>query len=66
MSQSLAILAAEYRNTLAGYLGEAAVNRRGVIVDKSKSGAVSARDTLRILNALDARRRSIALAMLSR
>lgn len=63
MSQSLAILAAEYRNALAGYLGEAAVNRRGVIVDKYKSKAVSARDTLRMLNALDARRRSIALAM---
>jgi hypothetical protein len=62
MSPSLAILAAEYRNTLAGYLGEAEVDRRGVIVTKSSSKFVSARDTLQILNALDARRRSIALA----
>ncbi|HEY1789975.1 MAG TPA: hypothetical protein VGJ73_17650 [Verrucomicrobiae bacterium] len=63
MSPSLAVLAAEYRNTLAGFLGEAEVDRRGVIVTKSTSRFVSARDTLQILNALDARRRSIALAM---
>lgn len=62
MYPSLAILAAEYRNALAGYLGESAVNRRGAIVEKSESKFVSARETLRILNALDARRRSIALA----
>ena len=61
MSPSLAILAAEYRNALAGYLGEVQVNRRGTIVDKYSSRIVSARDTLRILNALDERRRSIAL-----
>jgi len=61
MSQSMAILAAEYRNALAGYLGEIQVSRRGVIVEKVGSRFVSARDTLRILNALDARRRSIAM-----
>lgn len=62
MAPSLAILAAEYRNALAGYLGEAQVSRRGTIVEKFSSKVVSARDTLLILNALDARRRSIALA----
>lgn len=62
MTPSLAILAAEYRNALAGYLGEAQVSRRGAIVEKSSSRVVSARDTLQILNVLDARRRSIALA----
>jgi hypothetical protein len=63
MVPSLAILAAEYRNALAGYLGENEVDRRGSIVNKFPSRVVSARETLRILNALDARRRSIALAM---
>ncbi|HTV39380.1 MAG TPA: hypothetical protein VMF08_02285 [Candidatus Sulfotelmatobacter sp.] len=62
MAPALAVLAAEYRNALAGYLGEEVVNRRGVIVDKFTSRVISARDTLLILNALDARRRSIALA----
>ena len=62
MTPSLAILAAEYRDALAGYLGEAQVNRRGAIVEKSSARVVSARDTLLLLNALDARRRSIALA----
>ena len=60
MSPSLAILAAEYRNALAGYLGEAQVSRRGAIVKKYSSKIVSARDTLLILNGLDARRRFIA------
>ena len=59
---ALAVLAAEYRNALAGYLGEEIVNRRGVIVTKYASRVVSARDTMLILNALDDRRRSIALA----
>jgi hypothetical protein len=63
MAHSLAILAAEYRNALAGYLGETQVNRRGAIVNKFSPKVVSARDTLAILNALDARRRSISLAM---
>lgn len=62
MAPSLAILAAEYRNALAGYLGEAQVSRHGVIVNKSSPRVASARDTLRVLNALDARRRSVALA----
>ncbi|HEV2319599.1 MAG TPA: hypothetical protein VGV18_07605 [Verrucomicrobiae bacterium] len=62
MAPSLAVLAAEYRNALAGYLGEAEVSRSGAIVDKSSSRVVSARETLRVLNVLDARRRSIALA----
>ena len=62
MAPALAVLAAEYRNAIAGYLGEAEVNRRGVIVTKYTSRVVSARATLQILNALDARRRSIALA----
>ncbi|HEV2320460.1 MAG TPA: hypothetical protein VGV18_11960, partial [Verrucomicrobiae bacterium] len=62
MVPSLAILAAEYRNALAGYLGESEVNRHGTIVNKFPTRVVSARETLRILNALDARRRSIALA----
>jgi hypothetical protein len=61
MAPSLAVLAAEYRNALAAYLGEAQVSRRGTIVKKSSARVVSARDTLRLLNALDARRRSIAL-----
>jgi hypothetical protein len=63
MAPSLAILAAEYRNALAAYLGEAQVDRRGAIVNKFSPKVVSARDTLQILNALDARRRSISLAM---
>ncbi len=60
MSPSLAFLAAEYRNALAGYLGEAQVSQRGTIVSKYSSKIVSARDTLQILSALDARRRFIA------
>ena len=62
MAPALAVLAAEYRNAIAGYLGEAEVDRRGVIVTKYSSRVVSARDTLERLNALDARRRAIALA----
>jgi hypothetical protein len=60
MSSSLAFLAAEYRNALAGYLGEAQVSQRGTIISKYSSKVVSARDTLQILSVLDARRRFIA------
>jgi hypothetical protein len=62
MAPSLAVLTAEYRNALAGYLGVAPIDHRGAIVDKFPSKFVTARDTLRILNTLDARRRSIAMA----
>lgn len=62
MVPSLAVLAAEYRNALSDYLGETQVSRHGAIVNKSSAKFVSARETLRILNALDARRRSVALA----
>lgn len=62
MAPSFAVLAAEYRNAIAGYLGEAQVTRRAVIVRKFASQSVSARETLRRLDALDARRRAIALA----
>ena len=66
MAPALAVLAAEYRNAIAGYLGEVQVDRRGIIrraiVKRFSSKIVSGRETLQILNALDARRRSIALA----
>ena len=66
MAPALAVLAAEYRNALAGYLGEVQVDRHGiirrVIAKRFSSKIISERETLLILNSLDARRRSIALA----
>ncbi|MGH8022293.1 MAG: hypothetical protein ACRED1_01835, partial [Limisphaerales bacterium] len=64
MAPSLAVLTAEYRRALAAYLGKSQTSRRGLIVNKSSpDDGVSVRETLRILNALDARRRSMAMTV---
>jgi hypothetical protein len=64
MSPVLATLTAEYRNALADYLGENAP-RRATVWNKHASAPkkVSARDTLRTLDALDARRRVVEAAV---
>lgn len=62
MAPSLAVLTAGYRNALADYLGEAPVTTRLVVSRRFTSKPVSARETIRKLDALDAQRRSIAIA----
>ena len=62
MAPSLAVLTAEYRNALAGYLGEVPVKRDGQLGNKQVVKVVSARDTVRTLDALDAQRRSVTVA----
>ncbi|HXB60821.1 MAG TPA: hypothetical protein VNU95_14710 [Candidatus Acidoferrales bacterium] len=62
MAPSLAVLTAEYRNTLAGYLGEGRPTRGALAVNKHATGKLTAAETLKLLNALDAQRRAIALA----
>jgi hypothetical protein len=62
MAPALAVLTAEYRNTLAGYLGELHPTRREMALNKRAAGRVPAGETLSRLDALDARRRAIALA----
>jgi hypothetical protein len=61
MAPSLAVLTAEYRNALAGYLGESPV-KRNLTMNRNAPKTISAYETLKILNALDAQRRAIALA----
>jgi hypothetical protein len=61
ITPSLAVLTAEYRNALAGYLGESAL-KRDITVSRQVPRFVSARDTIRILDILDARRRAGTLA----
>lgn len=61
MSPSLAVLTAEYRNALAGYLGEKPVKRDGTM-PRQPTKIISASDTIRILDSLDAQRRSVVLA----
>lgn len=61
MAPSLAVLTAEYRNALAGYLGQAHPRRGTLVLNKDLPVKVSAHETLRILNALDARRRTLAM-----
>jgi hypothetical protein len=63
MDSSLAVLTAEYRNALAEYLGEAPVKRNGQLGNRQATKVVSARDTIRILNTLDAQRRALILAV---
>jgi hypothetical protein len=62
MAPSLAVLTAEYRNALAGYLGEVPVKRNGQLGNKPVVKVVSARDTIRTLDVLDAQRRSVVVA----
>jgi hypothetical protein len=62
MAPSLAVLTAQYRNTLAAYLGERPPTRGAVTVNKHATGRLSAAETVERLNALDAQRRAIALA----
>jgi hypothetical protein len=62
MAPSLAVLTAEYRNTLAAYLGDSRPTRVALALNRHATGRISAADTLKRLNALDARRRAIALA----
>jgi hypothetical protein len=60
MAPSLAVLTAEYRNALASYLGEP--KPREPVLNKRAPKKVSAGETVRILDTLDARRRAVALA----
>ena len=62
MAPSFAVLTAEYRNTLAAYLGERLPTRGALAVNKHASGKISAYEALKLLNALDAQRRAIAMA----
>ena len=59
---SLAVLTVEYRNAVAGYLGEAHPRRGTLVLNKNQPVKVSANETLKILNALDAQRRALAMA----
>lgn len=61
VSPSLAVLTAEYRNAIAGYLGETPVKRNGTTARQSPK-IISASDTIKILDSLDAQRRSIVVA----
>lgn len=62
IAPSLAPLTAEYRDVLAAYLGETPITRRVVISRKISDTPPSARETIRKLDALDAQRRSLAMA----
>jgi hypothetical protein len=62
MAPSLAVLTAEYRNTLAAYLGERPPTRGALAYNKHATGKISAAETVKRLDALDAQRRAIALA----
>jgi hypothetical protein len=62
MAPTLAVLTAEYRNTLAAYLGESRPTRNALAYNKHATGKATAAETLKRLNALDARRRTIAMA----
>jgi len=64
MSPSLARLTAEYRNVLAGYLGEPLPVRGSAQLNRDTPAKISARDAIRTLDALDARRRSMVIARL--
>ena len=66
MAPTFAILTAEYRNALAGYLGEPLPVHGKVLVNNRAPTRVSARDTLAKLNALDAQRRAVAVVTLPR
>lgn len=62
MTPSLAVLTAEYRNTLAGYLGESRTTRNAQLANKNAAMKISAPETLQRLDTLDARRRAFAFA----
>jgi hypothetical protein len=66
MARSLAVLTAQYRNVLAGYLGQPLPARGQRQLHKDDPIKISEPDTLRILNALDARRRATIVATLPR
>ena len=62
MAPSLAVLTAEYRDALAGYLGQAPLKRVSLVLNKHLKSKVSARDTIRKLDVLDAQRRAVTIA----
>lgn len=64
MAPSLAVLTAEYRNVIAGYLGEPLPVRGSPQLNRNVPAKISARDTIRTLDFLDARRRAIVIARL--
>jgi hypothetical protein len=66
MAPSLAILTAEYRNTLAAYMGEPRPTRGARQINKRVPEKISASNAVAILNNLDARRRAIVVAKLPR
>ena len=66
MAPSLAVLTAEYRNTLAAYMGEPHPTRGARQINKRVPEKISARDAVAILNNLDARRRAMVVAKLPR
>jgi hypothetical protein len=66
MAPSLAVLTAQYLNTLAAYLGEPQPSRGARQINKSVPEKISARDAVAMLNTLDARRRAIVVAKLPR
>lgn len=62
MAPSLAIITAEYRNTLAAYLGVTPAIHGRLIYPKYIAVKPTARETLARLDVLDAQRRSLVLA----
>ena len=66
MAPSLAVLTAQYRNTLAAYMGEPRLTRGARQINKRVPEKISAGDAVAVLNTLDARRRAIVVAKLPR
>ena len=62
MAPSLAVLTAQYRNTLAAYLGERLPTRGALTYNKHATGKLTAPEAIKVLNTLDAQRRAIAMA----
>lgn len=62
MAPTLAILTAEYRNTLAAYLGQPRPTRGTIRVNSRAPAKITAPEALRMLDALDARRRAVDVA----
>ena len=66
MAPSLAVLTAQYRDTLAAYMGEPRPTRGARQLNKHVPEKISASDAVAILNTLDARRRAMVVAKLPR
>jgi hypothetical protein len=62
MAPSLGVLTAEYRNVLAEYLGQPLPPHGSRQLNKQAPIKISAREALRMLNALDTRRRNVTFA----